>query len=1060
MNHQDKLVMVASLPEQRSQIPRNFGIIDRPRLLEKLQGAADHKLTLVSAPPGYGKTTLVAQFARQTHYPVAWHSIEERERDVPNLYTQAVSVLENIAPGIGKLKPAYGYTPEELATLIAEYVRDNVKRDVFYVLDDVQYLAGATGAEIWLRTLVARLPGNCHLIMISRILPDLPFAEMIVRREVLAIGQEELRLTATEIAALAYQVLGFAPSTAQVQDLVARLEGWPAGTVLALYPLPPDLERAMLSGGQGPEALFDALADSMLHTQPVELRDFLLASSTLPRLTPELCSDALGLRDTAVLLSEVQNRNLFLSRITRGLAYHRLFRSFLQRQLHNTDPNLYASLHAKAARWFEENDYQDEAFDHYLTAGLPQRAADISQRLAHAYFTQGKTETLLYWSRQLHQADLGSPRLFWACAMVHTDRYEYGMAEDELYAAEKGFYKQRDYMGLIDVQIQRAMIDLQRGDYHAAINLAEQVMEMGAVSTKIRGNALKILGVAHLRLGEVDDALSCLEDAIPLHRADGDAYALANVLQDLGVVLARIGRLEEASACLQEVVALRRSLGSAQALALALNNLGYYYHRGSDYRQAMLTLQEGLSVVAKVPNRRAESYLLWSIADLQRDQNAWDDAMRSYQKALELLGSGEPALRSSILVGISTLHRWRGEFYKAVTAAKEAAALAETHKLALESALAQSALWSAYVSLGQEAESLMRLEGVASLLLKQKARYELLRVYGMCAHAALLMSDTTAAEQYLLSALQLAGEVGSAQPLVSEIAHIPLLESLVSAKPAVYESVLRDLKRLKEVQQKPPRPLAMRDRLTAQQVTYTLRIKTLGPESIIRDGHAVSSSEWRATGAKEMFYYLLFVGPSSREDIGLVFWPESTTKQVRANFHTTLYRARAAVGENAIIFQDGTYRINPDLDLWCDALELETLTRRARLMPSRDARTEDLWRRAVALYQGDFLATLDVAWTDARRESLREAYIEALVGLGECARARKDYRESLSLFKQALSVDPYREDVHRAIMICYGEKGERNKILAHLQTLEQMLWEELSVHPSEETRALAQALLT
>src|SRR5439155_13070009 len=169
-----------------------------------------------------------------------------------------------IAPEIQQLPPTYGYTPGELAAVIAEYLRTTVPEDFVYVLDDVQHLIGSSAAEAWLRSLVALAPTSCHLILISRALPDLPLAEMIARREVLAIGQQELRFTPQEVEDLANEMLGSdLPKATNVEELAARLEGWPAGTVLALHPLPSDLERAMLSGGEGPEALFDALADLM-----------------------------------------------------------------------------------------------------------------------------------------------------------------------------------------------------------------------------------------------------------------------------------------------------------------------------------------------------------------------------------------------------------------------------------------------------------------------------------------------------------------------------------------------------------------------------------------------------------------------------------------------------------------------------------------------------------------------------------------------------------------------------------------------------------------------------
>src|SRR6266852_1343197 len=241
-----------SLPAvQRHQYnTRNSGLIDRPRLLDKLQGVSAYKLTLISAPPGYGKTTLAAQFVRRALLPAAWHTIEERERDVPDLQAHSISALGPVVPGIQALSSRQGYAADDLAVSVTDYVRANVADEFIYVIDDVHLLAGSPTAEVWLSTLVANLPVTCHLVLISRTLPDLPLVEMIARREVLAIGQQELRFTLQEIQYLAFAMLDSAGQTVDCEELTARLEGWPAGTVLALQPLPADLEQILLRGGQ------------------------------------------------------------------------------------------------------------------------------------------------------------------------------------------------------------------------------------------------------------------------------------------------------------------------------------------------------------------------------------------------------------------------------------------------------------------------------------------------------------------------------------------------------------------------------------------------------------------------------------------------------------------------------------------------------------------------------------------------------------------------------------------------------------------------------------------
>jgi LuxR family maltose regulon positive regulatory protein len=1032
---------------------RAFGLIDRPRLLDKLRAVLDHKLTLISAPPGYGKTTVAAQFVRQVSCPVAWHTVEERERDIPNLWAQTLTALEPIAPDIQTLEMPHGYAPNELAALITDFLRKTVRTDFIYVLDDVQHLTGSTLTEIWLQTLVEFSPPQCHLILISRMLPDLPLAQMIARREVMAIGQHELRFTAQEIQALAGETRGEDLPEPTVQELTARLEGWPAGIVLALQPLPVDLERAMLSGGAGPEALFDALADLALRAQPDELRDFLLASSTLARVTPELCAVALGLSDGAHWLGEAQGRGLFLSRATGGLVYHRLFRSFLQRQLEGTDPGRFIDLHVRAAHWFEGQDDIDAAFDHYVAAGLADHAAALAERASQAYFALGKVETLLGWNAAL--GGTAVPGLLCVCAKIHTDRYEYAAAEVELDAAEQGFGTRGDDAGVLDVRLQRAMIDLQQSSYRQAVSRALPLVEAPGIPDDLRGRALNILGFAELSLGEVEAAVRHLELALPLYRSGGGAHALSQLLQNLEMAYTRAGRFGEAVACLQEVIALRRMLRSAGPLALALNNLGYYYHQHGNYREAMASFQEGLSIAMQAPERRVEGYLSWSTGDLQRDRGANDDALRLYTRAIALTGADNPALRAALLVSLSTLRRWQGNLTEAIRLAQEAQALAEAHDIALEGITARAALWAARFQAGRTAKARKQLELAAAALQERNIHVELMQVLGLCAQAALECGDTPAAEIHLSRALHITRVSESVHPAVMEMLHAPALEAFVLRSGTKYEPFARGLRQLREAQLRP----TARHSHGKTALTYSLRLQTLGQEQIERDGEHVPSSAWRATTVREFFLYLLFGGRANREHLCSVFWPERSTSRVRSSFHTTLYRVRQALGDNVICFEEGLYGINPEVEVWCDALEFERLAAQARLLSPRDARTEDLWRRAVEFYRGDFLPSLDTEWLQPRRETLRETYIDALFGLGGCMRARGDFRAALLTFKRALSLEPYREDIHRAIMMCYADLGEKKRVKTHLRQLQDLLRQELATRPSPETVALVATLL-
>lgn len=1047
--------MVAS-PSKHSRIHRGSGVIDRSRLLEKLQGAWDHRLTLISAPPGYGKTTLVAQFVSQQSRVVIWHSIEERERDVPNLYAKFVANLAEYLPDIKRIGTPYGYAPSELAVVVADYLRETLQEDIIIILDDVHLLAGALAAETWLRTFVSHAPPTCHLVLLSRIVPDLPLIEMVARREILAIGQDELRLTPQEIYWLGYTLLDTALSDEIIQQLNTRLEGWPAGVTLALQPLPTDVQLQILRGSEGPEALFNALARQMLDAQPQPLRHFLLASSTFKRFTPELCESAFKLLGAAEHLVEVQSRNMFVSRVPGGLVYHNLFRNFLQGQLADEAPGLFASLHERAASWFEQRDDVDNAFDHYLLAGQALKAGAIAERVVHSYFVEGKVETLLDWNARLSEAGIRVPRLLYRCGIIQTERYDYPAAIEALQASDSAFAEQNDELGRSDVKLQWGTLELQRGGYHAATTHVNDLISAAPGPDNIRGRALNVIGFASLQTGNTEKAVRYLEEALPLYREYADAYAESGILQNLGIAYWRRGRLRDALSCLQEVVALRRALGGSSALAAALNILGFYYVQLGDYNQALTALQEGLSSLALVQNRRYESYLLMNLGNVQRNRGAYSEALSLYRRASEIAGDSEPSLRCTMLSHQSTLYRWQGNFTEAIAYAEKAVDLAEQHGIAMEGAIARMLLLTACAQQGKTDGVLADLEQIVMSLQRYGEMFAMLQGLGLCAHVAMLVNDTEAAHRHLQAAVKHAEKLGTVQPLLLEILHASALENFLQSSRTSYKSVLRDLKRLRDLQIGVVEQTIISER--SENVSYHLHLFTMGQVKILRDGKPVDMVTLRRIG-RDIFLYLLFTGASTREEVSAVFWPESSSRQVRQNFHTMLFRIRKTLGDTVITRKEQRYLINPDVEIWCDALEAENLVRKARLLPPNDARTEDMWRRAVDLCQGDFLPDIDTDWTSGRRESLREAYIDALLGLGDCAMARDDLTEALRIFKQAAELDPYREDIHQSILKCYAAKGNKRKVRDHLTSLKRRLHRELGAEVSDKTRQLAETLL-
>jgi LuxR family maltose regulon positive regulatory protein len=1030
--------------------------IERAALLENLQRALLHKLTLIAAQPGYGKTTLVAQFARQTSLPTGWHTVEENERDLPHLLAHCLTILGEIVGDIDKPLLSSATTPTEAAKVISEWLRNAMSEEIVYVFDDVHHLLGSSRAETWLRTFVAVMPNTCHVILIGRALPALPMTDMIAHREVVAIGQEQLRFTFKDIQTLAGK-MGVSISAPEIQKITKQLDGWAAGTILALQPFPKDIEESVWGGNPGPEALFDSLAGTMLSAQEERLQDFLLNSSTLTRVTPALCQMALQLPNSRDHFFETIHNNLFVSQIEGGITFHPLFRAFLQRRLQSLDPDRFMLLHERAGYWFESNNHLEEAFDHFVTAKCYRQAVVLAERATQDYGAQGKTETVLYWSSQLLDTQLECPQLLYTCAAIHVERYAFEEAFRELTAAAQGFEHQRNQLGLLKVSLLRASIYNRRGDHHHAVQIVDDSIQNTPVPDNYRGLALYIRGSANLQLGHLEDALKELDTALPLYRATGDAAALSELLLELEYAYMRIGRFNEATAFLQEAIEIRRAFGGNAGLVVPLNNLGYDYQLLGDYRQALNSFQEGLTAASRAGTKREESYLFWSMGDLQRDLGADDEARSYYNKALHSTHAQEPTLRCAVFVGLATLERWQGNFDASMVYAGNAAAIAEKHQLPLEQAQASLAQWAARRNQGQEADARLALEQLSETFQRQQSFSLWAKALVLCALCALLKNNPAAANQYLKTVEGIDHET-HLQPSVAEIMHIPMLKNFLLEHSTRYPLLLSGMKQLGVcLVEGAANDLTVK---TVEAITaYSLRIRIFGQEYIERDGETVPLSAWRAADARRLFFYLLLKGAATREQLELALWPESSPQQVKLKFHTTLHRARHAVGTNTIHYEDELYSIDRHLDLWSDAVEFGALVQEARLSPPSRAHTESLWRRASGLYTGELLPAIDADWLVSQREAFHEMYLESLFAMGNCVRQRGNVREAISIYQQALEIDPYREDIHRAVLSSYAALGESPLVRRHIERLTQLFDLDLGITPSVETRMLAQSLL-
>ena len=429
-------------------VPRLLpGLVPRPRLMEALGGALERSLILISAPAGFGKTALLADWIRREGKPAAWVSLDAGDNDPARFWRHAAAALDRVRPGTGeRIAPLLGipapYSFEALVTaLVNELASQTGEDEALLVLDDYHLIASRP-VHTSLEFLLEHLPDSLHLVLATRADPPLPLARLRARGQLTELRTADLRFTVAEAAALFRQATGADLSGASVAALTSRTEGWAAGLQLAALSLrgQPDAAGFVAAFSGSHRYVLDYLAEEVLERQPEHVRTFLLETSVLGRLSGELCDAVTGSTGGQALLEAIERANLFLMPLdeVRGWwRYHHLFADLLHARLRQEQPGKLSRLHRAAAGWYEAHRLADEAIRHALAAGDAAWAAELIERHFDALLERAEGATVDRWVAAL-PAELvrARPRLRLAQAIWALMAGRVGEAERLLADAE------------------------------------------------------------------------------------------------------------------------------------------------------------------------------------------------------------------------------------------------------------------------------------------------------------------------------------------------------------------------------------------------------------------------------------------------------------------------------------------------------------------------------------------------------------------------------------------------------------------------------------------------
>jgi LuxR family transcriptional regulator, maltose regulon positive regulatory protein len=582
-------------------------MVVRPRLTARLAKSGQHRLTVVIAPAGWGKSSLVSQWCRQTEEArrVAWVSLDTGDNDPIRFLLYLIAALNAVAPGVGEGASNLLQTPQNpsLDSALTILLNDlhALEQTVTLVLDDYHAIE-AQAVHDALIFLVEHLPPTLRLVIATRVDPPLPLSRLRVRGQLVELRAADLRFIREEIEAFLNQVMGLTLSGDDCARLEARTEGWIAGLQLAALSLQSAADSsAFLDSFTGSNRyIIDYLLEEVLAHQPETVQTFLLQTSLLDRFCGPLCEAVTEQTGGQAQLERLEAANLFLIPLDeerRWYRYHHLFADALRARLDRQAVNV-AELHRRAADWLERNDLSHEAVTHALRGQHWEMAADLIEKHGDEAWRRGEQHTLGQWLQALPEATLHSRPVL---LVFQARAYLYHLNLD---AAEPLIQKLTETLDTRKGQaIQGRVCTLQahlarlRGQSEGSLQFALRALEfLPAEEAFWRAATHLSLGAHHYHSGSIEAAetefRACLEDAITA----GDTHMALLSLYACGVIREHQGECEAAVVQYQCALDYANALRIPQAVATALSyaGLGRIAYERNDLTTARLMAEATL----------------------------------------------------------------------------------------------------------------------------------------------------------------------------------------------------------------------------------------------------------------------------------------------------------------------------------------------------------------------------------------------------------------------------------------------------------------------------------
>jgi ATP/maltotriose-dependent transcriptional regulator MalT/DNA-binding SARP family transcriptional activator len=1067
--------------------PRPTHILERERLLAKLQAWEDRKLVIIHAQAGQGKSTLAADYVRSLRSPSIWYNMDREDDNTSVFFSCLGQAVQRAFPRlVSELPPApvnrFGIgSMESGAARWLDRVVGNLSQPLLVVFDEFNNITPTPELRSLTKVFLECTPPNVRFMIVSRTRPDIELARLRAKQDVGELAGSDLRFIDSETHELFNSVYGMPMPESETSAVNRVAEGWPAGLVLMheYFAGAPEQGKKAALLGSGIEGfrthVFDYLAQEVFSNLSRDLQRFLLCTSITDYLPVELMERLAGLAgpkkavaaSVRSIVGDLRNRNLFVTALDDDatvIRYHALFREFLQRKfIAQTDPAVVRKLYSTAASYFEESGDAVRMVDLMISSGQFDQAVRRIESLGLELIARGQIQTVLRWIQALPLDSGNRPWFLFYRAMAF--RYKDPAAALNFFelalsrfsatrsARDRTLGRMLSLCGLIEACFY-AGGNFKRMEKAAASASALLKHRKGA-STETRARLSLAIGLASLFIGRLRLAAGYLGQALELFRASGEYFYQVQSASYLAGCFSYLGDFPAARAALgrgfEALKSIPHETGGDAGLRMA---------------QAMTSLFEGRFAEAQESLNRcfslASRHDLEAFTFFSLDIGGWHKtAVGDYEAAEDLLkkckGRGEERgnvffmSSAAHLLAVSYLHQ--NKLDRAESEAEYALSVRARSGSKLFHAGSLAVCGAIDIKRGRFARAEGRLMEARRIFRQCEAAQQEANVLLALAELNLKKKNEGKGIQFLRDGFRLGEERGFTYYYLFAPADLAAL-----AREALNRGVCRDFCTL------------LLDKLDQPESAPRLRIFCLGGFAVVRNGEPVKDAEWKSKQAKTLLKVLVAHQGRKypREALMEALWPDDSPATQRVNLTSLLHRARKVIdvadkvrdGQSCILTGDDHLCLDASR-VWTDVGQfLSHLVKAARLKASGPERSIEEYDKALRLYRGDFLPDeLYDDWASASREQLRAQYFAALKGMANIAESSGDRAKAAEAYTRLFQADESNEEACRWLMSHFLAAGDRTEALRTYERCQLALRRALDMEPEEQTKKLHRSII-